>query len=719
MKRLLVVWLVLCLIGTAALAEGQGALSSLPSVKGFAALNGELYALSYDGVYRVTGEGWQRCVSDGSIRAIAAGERELYLLTGTYGDEPFLIASAAQREDGSLGEPESVCEVGWGLRAGDWPEQHGFAVAGEYACVLVFDDAASDGQWFNNSLYRVSLADGSADKLAQGLMTCLTVAPDGQVLTLDNGRQQLVAIDAAAGTLTDLAALPGSDCGGLAYDAAQEVVCFRRGNELYGLSAAQPEIRQYGYLPQARTIPEMMLAAARDGCYYVTDEGESGYLSCPIDPAQVPSRTLRVAGAECVSEPIRAFLQEHHDVAVSEQGGLSLDAEAFLRHMQSDVAADIYALDIDCGYFAALRDKGYLADLSGSEEIAAFVGRMYPQLTKELFKDGGLYALPVSMYAFTQGYHPAALRRAGLTEANLPASYDELMDFIARWEAEFYDEHPDMLLYLTASDMFENLFDELLDAQLLLCEARGETPTFNTPDMWRLLNRLEALHPVIDEVVPIPEADGHGVVYAYGDPERQLFLGVDSPLPSELVDRNTKPLALSLTAEQAPVIKAHMTVLVVNPYSDQQELAMELMAYVTECLPKNFMLAVMPDESEPLENSWYAEYTADTREAIAEVMAQMETCDPAERAELESLLQELRAQQEALEHDRWAFSEEDIAWYREHIAPYLTVTTTSLLSRDDAETQSLRRRYLDGQMELEQFIREFDRVMTMRIKENQ
>ena len=710
MKRFLAILLTVFLLCPAAQAEDGAA---IPSVMAFASLGGDLYALSYDGVYRMADAGWQKGLDAYNIRAIAAGSGGLYLLAAeTGGDEAFEIRLAARMEDGSLAEPEPVCTVQWGLRGGDWPEMHGFAVYGDMACVLVFDEAASEGKWFNNSLYRVSLTDGRADKLGQGLMNGLTVDGEGRVLTCDSERAQVVAVDLAAGTLTDAAPLPGTDCGGLAYDARTDTVYFRRGNGLYDLKGAQ-----YGYLPASFAMPETMAAATHGGCYYVTDQGAmEGYVSCAVDPALLPSRMLRVCGQGYhISEQANDYAKAHPDVAVTFAEDAPQDAEAFLRHMQSENAADIYVMALDCGYFDALRDKGYLADLSSSDALMSIANRVYPQLTRDFLTDGHLYALPVYLYAYTAGYHPAALDKVGLTDGDLPASYGELLDFIACWEEEYYDEYPEMSLYGTASDLFEALFNELLDARLLLCEAKGEAPTFNTPEMRALLARLEQLRPVISEMVPFP---GEGVA-VQRDAERQLLITNHIPLPTTFFNREEQPLLLTLTEGGAPVISANMTVMVANPYSENLDLAAELMAYVMENLPQEQKTTMMPSENVPIEDFMYTAVIGMYRDSVAAAAARLEDCDPAERAELEAQMRDAQAELSAQEQSRWAFGEEDIAIYRERIAPYLIASATNLFSGTEGETQTLRRRYLDGQMELEQFIREFDRMVAMRMQEGQ
>ena len=126
---------------------------------------------------------------------------------------------------------------------------------------------------------------------------------------------------------------------------------------------------------------------------------------------------------------------------------------------------------------------------------------------------------------------------------------------------------------------------------------------------------------------------------------------------------------------------------------------------------------MMPDENVPIEQMMYADTIGLYREAVAAIKVQLAKADPADRASLESELREREMELKEQEEHRWAFGEEDIAHYREHIAPYLLASTNDLFSSAGEETQTLRRRYLDGQMTLEQFLREFDRMVSMQMRE--
>ena len=404
-----------------------------------------------------------------------------------------------------------------------------------------------------------------------------------------------------------------------------------------------------------------------------------------------------------VSGAIDRFLRAHPGASVEGLTQLPAGPDNMFVHMRSG-EADIYELDLDCGYFISLRDKGYLADLSFNEALLQAVGRMSPQLTGSFLTDGRLYAVPVQLTATMPGYNPAALERLGLSAADLPVTWSEMLDFAAHWEDVTADSPETQLFYL-APDVRTSLFDAIMDAQFLRCESSNEALAFDTPALQALLTRLDALYPA-----GAPVGD-----YVYGG--NYLFSLTRDPLPTNQ-SPTQRPLPLSVEGEDT-VIRAKITVWVVNPYSAHIDLAAELLAEIVSALPDNLQAAMTPEDGAPIEAAAYATTVAPLRQRIAELEASLAIADPADRAELESQLRDCRAQEAAAEAARWAYGSDDIAQYRQLVAPFLTVSTVKLFDHEDAAMFSLRQRWLDGQLGTEAFLHELDRMVAMKRMENQ
>ena len=111
--------------------------------------------------------------------------------------------------------------------------------------------------------------------------------------------------------------------------------------------------------------------------------------------------------------------------------------------LRLDNAPDLYeTYSTDCD-IRALKDAGALADLSSSEILREAVSRMRPEI-QELISDeaGHIYAMPKEAWSSPVYWHQEAFDEAGLTEADVPQSYTELLDFAERW-AERVQNHPE------------------------------------------------------------------------------------------------------------------------------------------------------------------------------------------------------------------------------------------------------------------------------------
>ena len=734
MRKLLALLLTLCfLLPAAACAEAAVELTMPEALQAY---DGSLWALTYQGVHRLGDAGWQRLlettwseeeyVSYSRLFVSAAGVHLLGQTTSADGSETrWVIDRAAFAADGSLSAPERLCTIAWDAGAGGWLNFYGFAVEEGSALILLYDDSTG-AAWGCNSLYRVSLADGSSELLLTDYLCELQPWKDGLYLASYWNQMEayqtdpitppsIVSVNASTGEIKTLAAMPSASCGGLAYDPEGDYAYVCDSSALYRYDAAFAAPERTGYLLPSDSGRMGMAAAVCGGRYYISDwQSPSELTSCLIDPAALPSRTLRLTNAWAVSDLVRQFAAEHPEIAIEYTASTPYGAEEVRQHMQSADAADIYSMSPSDSHYAPLRDKGYLADLSASEALTSLVGRMYPHMVQDVLAEGKLYGLPVSLSASTPGYYAAALEKVGLTQADLPTSLEGMLDFIVRWHEEFYPDWEDMQLFEYAYDLRQQLFYQIFTMHLT---ASGDMLTLDTPEIRRLLTRLEEISPILDEIAPPPEQTSSGVVVSYigsYSADSALFTDYADPLPTAYSswDGAAKPWPLALTEGGDPVISATMTLLCLNPYSDNADVALQLLEYIAQRLPQAFLTAVLPDQSEPIELSYYQENIDSITQSLENYRAQLESAEESHRRQLEEVIDMLEAELVAVEADRWAFSAEDIAAYRE-IAPYIAVPSASIFTGESNEAATLLQRYLDRQISAEQFIREFDRVIRM------
>lgn len=763
--RLLCLTLTLCLVWPAALAEETEEhapverLESSPDA--LFVWNDMLYAMLWNSLYRQTENGWEwvadlnttdsangTVLHDGSVWQLMRRSEEYDEATDSWIAPEgglYAICRMPLQEDGTLGEAETVCAVSWDLNEEEWPQFYGFIVQDDAAYTLVFDYSTMD-EWGKNALYRIDLATGKGEQITSAYMSGLTAYKDGQALTMLHNQSEiyqsdppntslqpeLAALDLTTGETTPLSTMPGWSCGGIVYVPETDSAYYSDQSYVYRCDCAAGTTEPVGYLNVSTSSRDSASAVVYQERYYIGDwSDETNLSSATIDPALLPTRTLRVSqSAWEVEEQIRAFGKAHPDVAV-EYVETPYGAAELQQHMTSPQKADIYSFDVGRGYFTIIRDKKGFADLSGSQTLAETVGAMYPHLTGACLQDGKLFGLPVYLNVSMEGYYPETLEEVGLSEDDIPHTYAELLDFIVRWDDEFFYDWENVDIFEYVYDLRQQLFSQIFMTQILTCEAKGELMTFNTPTIRELLGRLDSqeMKRIFQELTPQQDTDGVNVIVYASDSmsyidRRAIFSDYYDPLPSvygRYVD-NTKPLILSLDENTPPVINAGEVVLAVNSQSLNQDLAMELLEYIAQNLPVNFRTATMPDVNEPIEVANYQQNLESYDKMIAAVEKNLEEARAMEEglseelggaaADIEMTLEEFRNERKRMEENRWAFSEADIANYRANIAPYLVVMSNSVFSGESSDAQKYLSMYMEGAISSEQFIQEFDRIVT-------
>ena len=734
MKRLISLALILCLTLPAALAEtaagGGDAITSFDtSVRNLFLLGSELYAQDYnDAFYRQVDGGWLPagvCQDDNiDIWNIFSDANKVWLLIRREGTskEPacYQISEAAFDESGrytGLGEPVTL---GWDQDPDDWPSINGLVVDGDTAYVL----ARHPEDWNLSRLYRVDLTSGEAAKITDEPIEELTAYKDGLLLArrfswedLDaDGNMlppQVVSVDPATGELTRLAMMVNLDTAALAYDAETDAAYFCDNTHVYKAAGDTPEI--VGYLLPSNMGRENSSSIVYQGRYYVEDANEVS--SAPIDPTLKPAHVLRIEQLWEIDDTIREYARLHPDEAIEYTRNYWDNLDEFTRIMQADDAPVIFGLGMSSD-FPILRDKKYLVDLSSSQVLMDNVSAMYPHLTRELLVDGQLFALPYYVEASCLGYYPRALEKAGVPEEALPTTFDGLLDFIVTWHDDYFPDNEGMEVVQYAVNLRQSIFWWIFRAQIRASQ-NGETLTFDTPTIRRLLNRLDEIKPIIDVVAPEIEFSDD---YEYVADGALITQNECFPMPrayKSSPEWEAQPLLLSLDDQTPPTMDTIMNVVAVNPYTTETEAAIDLLEYIAQHQSQVFRTSTMPDCNDPIEVYGYDRELESLRNDLAAIERRLEE-DP-DNLELKEQLdsyQKIVADLE--EQGRWAMTTEEIQWYRENIAPCLTLQTKAYTSANASEQMyTAINRYCDRQMSADEFIQEIDRIVWMVQMESQ
>ena len=148
--------------------------------------------------------------------------------------------------------------------------------------------------------------------------------------------------------------------------------------------------------------------------------------------------------------------------------------------------------------FMELRKADVLADLSDSPSIREATARLRPDI-KALVTDenGRILAVPFSAWSFPWMWNQEAWDAAGYTEADVPQTYPEFLDFLERWIARIKEKpvknvcaayHPSY----AEIDLYRDvgwMIAMLLETYEMQCAYAGEPLNFDTPEFIDLLKR--------------------------------------------------------------------------------------------------------------------------------------------------------------------------------------------------------------------------------------
>lgn len=484
----------------------------------------------------------------------------------------------------------------------------------------------------------------------------------------------------------------------VAYDPEADMIYFMQSNRImggkYGEEAKVVNYMQgdiYSDLPAA-VIGEYMAVASWEGLFI-----------CSIDPEKAPKRVLKVSG-DYSSEATGKFLADHPDLALDFVDSNMYSIESISTTLASGDAPDIFVFGT-YGNIGALIEKGYAADLSGSAELMAAADKLYPQIKDAIIYDGKLYGYPRWFSMGLWSYAPKAFEEVGL--GDFPETMAEFMDLVVLWERDYQEDYPEKKLIDFYDDPKTMLFSLILQQYVAFATKPDEPISFNTPEFRAVMEKLDSLPMEFETDDDDNYARAMTVEYVEPMIETYGYLeGYYNEYPKMLM------LPPKLSADSEPFAAADMDMYVVNPNSEMIDLAIEYIVFMTENMQNSTRYAISPELNEPVENSYYQRNIEQMQEYYDELKAK--EVDPSEQREHEAQLEEYEKYMEDEERYRWEISAESIERYRE-LAPYIKVQTSYELYNGESgeELQKIIMRYRDGQLSVDQMIREMDQKSQM------
>ncbi len=750
MRKWMSVLLALCLIalsGAGALAAPGDAVLVYEGMEGFdeqvqsmAYADGTLYILGYNSLYTYADGALTQWQLDTST-VEATEEDDVYFNLNpsaivTDGGEIRLLGM----ERGYDMEAEESLVGGGGLYSISLEEADGIKTARvELATELDFEamieDSGDEYAWMNlsmpfaqdgmlvgttygmNNIFWFDLESGEYHSFSNENVGMLAPYKDGRVLALQadyssaEPRVELCALDLESEEVEALCEMPMDGYSApsmLLYDAQADLLYYVSNGELWRMPLADPAAAEsvadmpLNYSGQAQPV------LTEDGYFIVADY--ETVVRRNTDPSQRAQTRIVVqdAYADAVDRAYYAFIGANPDVEVVKK---TSDEDLIQAMMSQSASMDIYVLDMSGAEFATLLDRGYAVELGGSEKITGLVGQMYPALAEGVSRDGMIYALPLELYNYGMlGYDMEAFLRLGLSEEDVPTTWDELLDLlIALPDYMANDEDVSMFEpYVTQEDARSTLFSMILDNYLLYIDQPDQEFTLDTPLLRGLLEKLE----MVDfEALGLISQDEAGTSFSWSaEPGDFMFATTVNLDVRRYAFDNFTPMLLGFEEGVPGMMSVQVNAALVNPFSQNVETAIAFLETVADNLDEIFRIQTMPGENTPVRSPYYEENMESYEEQLAYLRESLESAEDEEtRATYEQRIAEMEGyMQEYEEEDSWEVSAASIDRYRGY-AENMVVPS----NMDDAEFYELRMQYVDGLIGMDEMISKIDQRLTM------
>ena len=502
--------------------------------------------------------------------------------------------------------------------------------------------------------------------------------------------------------------------GNVVYDAGEDAIYYTSDGEIWKIVGNDPA--------SAVAVNAMPLESWSDNRAFLTEEkyfvamDYQTVVQRSTDPNQRAQTRLVVQDnyMNAVKSAYFDFSNQHGEVEVL----MTQNVEDILQAMlnRSD-EVDIYSLYVGSAQYDAVFNRGYMADLSQSQALTDLAKSAYPFVQEALFKDGQLVAIPTDMSAYCRFYNTQAMEKLGLTPEDMPKTWPEYFAFLRDRLPALLEEHPDVVafeMYSTQQTQKNELLYNMVSEYLLYISQPENTFAFDTPEFRAMLEGLES----VDFAALGLAEDAEEWSWEDANEKLVLFPGYMSDLSPFWQNENTQPLLLGIGEGIKPMVQVQMGVLFVNPYSPDQDLAIQFLETVAKNLDDTFLVKIDPTKNDPIPNPSFDQSLEYFDTNIANLTEQLEQADEDDKAQYQEQLEQAKEDKaEFLKNGAWMATEESIADYREKTDWMVISRYAGMEGESSMEFYELLQKYSDGAISAEEFIQGVDQKLKMMVLE--
>lgn len=376
-----------------------------------------------------------------------------------------------------------------------------------------------------------------------------------------------------------------------------------------------------------------------------------------------------------------------------------------------DDSFDLMLLNVHQADMEALFSKGYYVNLSDVDGVDAFMDKVYPVYQEYCVWGEEIAALPIFTYNRAMLWNRELWDSCGIP--TVPDTWDTFFDCIEWLDAEGYlDAYP--LFSDTGSrypDAYTRILLYLLNSHCAASAKGGETFTWKDADLQRLLERLQALEPVIrrNDSYTFKE---DGFLY----PEASLSAlestgGKHISLP--VYGEAYSPMLLAMKTDEEPNLTATLTVLVVNPNGKNAELATQLCAYIAQ-YPTPYQRCIFLQEgAEGIRTEDFSAWEAEWQKEMDEVKAAVNALESGNTAGLAALQEKeltLLAQWQEKDRTSWLVTPPSAEKYQTCV-PALWIRTKDSADIIDNYGDKVLRDFVEGSISAKEMLNSLDKLL--------
>lgn len=269
---------------------------------------------------------------------------------------------------------------------------------------------------------------------------------------------------------------------------------------------------------------------------------------------------------------------------------------------------DIYLLSTGQDTLSGLIDKGYLADLSSSESLSALAASAWPGVQQAATRDEALFALPISLSFGTWITRDNALKQAGL---QVPEDFFAYCDMLDMWYGGLMDLNPQWTPQPATQDPVGDVAHLAYDLYVQHMRGAGEKLRFDTDLFQRMMGRALSFRPD-GETQEALETEAAMRTGAAVEGALDIMSTKSSYMPAlehvKAPDLLMAEFAVQPAAEQglAPAPRGELTVLAVNPRSENREAAISYLEAYAAAMEWQDSLMLGLTEARDIVNPDYA-----------------------------------------------------------------------------------------------------------------